>query len=103
VRVTTPRRVFVASGFTPNDDGNNDFLYVQGGDGTVEVTSFQVFDRWGELVFEGIDTPLNDTSFGWDGTFKGQKSPGGVYVWVAQVKFTDGTIITYQGGTNLIR
>jgi gliding motility-associated-like protein len=103
VRVTTPRRVFIATGMTPNDDGNNDILYVQGGTGTLEVTSFQVFDRWGELVFEATNTHLNDTSFGWDGTYKGQDAPGGTYVWAVQVEFTDGRIVTYQGSTSLIR
>ena len=103
VRVNTPRYVFIANGFTPNNDGNNDVLYIQGGKGTAEVLSFQVFDRWGELVFEAVNTPLNDESYGWDGTYKGQEMNGGVFVWTVEVLFEDGKVVTYRGSTVLIR
>lgn len=103
VRVNTPRYVFIANGFTPNDDGNNDVLYVQGGRGTAEVLSFRVFDRWGELVYETMNSPLNDESFGWDGTYKGQDMNGGVFVWAVEVLFEDGKTVTYKGSTVLIR
>jgi gliding motility-associated-like protein len=103
VRVNTPRYVFIANGFTPNDDGNNDVLYVQGGRGTVEVLSFQVFDRWGELVYQTMNSPLNDENFGWDGTYKGQDMNGGVFVWAVEVLFEDGKTVTYKGSTVLIR
>ena len=103
VRVNTPRYVFIANGFTPNDDGNNDVLYVQGGKGTSEVLSFQVFDRWGELVYEAMNSPLNDENYGWDGTFKGQDMNGGVFVWAVEVLFEDGKKVTYKGSSILIR
>ena len=103
VRVNTPRYVFIANGFTPNNDGNNDVLYIQGGKGTAEVLSFQVFDRWGELVFEAMNTPLNDETYGWDGTYKGEEMNSGVFVWTVEVLFEDGKMITYRGSTTLIR
>ncbi|MFK7950069.1 MAG: choice-of-anchor L domain-containing protein [Saprospiraceae bacterium] len=103
VRVSTPRYVFIANGFTPNDDGNNDVLYVQGGRGTSEVVSFQVFDRWGELVYEAMNAPINDETYGWDGTYKGQDMNGGVFVWAVEVLFEDGKTVTYKGSTILIR
>jgi gliding motility-associated-like protein len=103
VRVSTPRYVFVANGFTPNSDGNNDALYIQGGSGTTQVKSFQVFDRWGELVFLAENTPLNNESYGWDGTYKNQPMNSGMFVWTVDVEFEDGKIVTYKGSTFLIR
>jgi gliding motility-associated-like protein len=103
IRMAKPRYVFIANAFTPNDDGNNDWLFVQGGIGTKRVVSFQVFDRWGEIVYETADVPLNDSASGWDGTYKGQQMNGGVFVWVAEVEFVDGERLVYKGSTVLIR
>jgi hypothetical protein len=49
------------------------------------------------------NTPLNDDSFGWDGTYKGQDLNSGVFVWTVDVEFEDGRIVTYKGSTFLIR
>ncbi|MCH2234834.1 MAG: gliding motility-associated C-terminal domain-containing protein [Crocinitomicaceae bacterium] len=38
--------------------------------------SLQVFNRWGELIFE-----TDDVETGWDGTHEGVLVPDGVYVW----------------------
>ncbi len=103
VRVSTPRYVFIANAFTPNGDGVNDVLYVQGGSGTTQVKSFQIFDRWGELVYNATDTKLNDTNAGWDGTYKGEQLNGGIFVWIVDVEFEDGRILTYRGSTMLMR
>lgn len=103
IRIEKPRYVFIANAFTPNDDGNNDWLFVQGGDGTQRVVTFQVFDRWGELVYQTADAPLNDSAYGWDGTYKGQDMNGGVFVWVAEVEFEDGERLVYKGSTVLIK
>ncbi|WMX15304.1 PKD domain-containing protein [Aureispira sp. CCB-E] len=58
--------VFVPNAFTPDADGHNDILYAQSGI-VQEIESFQIYSRWGELLFE-----TNDLAQGWDGTVKGQ-------------------------------
>jgi large repetitive protein len=103
IRITKPRYVFIANAFTPNADGNNDYLFVQGGNGTERVVSFRVYDRWGELVFEVQDGLLNDTNYGWNGRFKDQDLNAGVFVWVAEVEFEDGETLIYKGSTVLIK
>lgn len=92
----------VPTGFTPNGDGQNDRLIVHGLPG-VQVLSFQVFDRWGEMVYEALDFPVNDTTLGWGGDFKGQPVNGGVYLWQAAVRLPDGEVDKYSGATNLLR
>ena len=65
--------------------------------------TLKVFDRWGELVFEGNDFPPNLTSEGWTGKFKEEAMNPGVFVYVAIVRFLDGTEIQYQGDVTLLR
>ena len=93
---------FVPSGFSPNDDGLNDRLLVHGPEDT-DVISFRVFDRWGELLYEGNDFKVNDTNNGWDGTFRGEYVNSGVYVWHLTVEYVDGSRESFKGGTTIIR
>lgn len=66
----------VPNAFTPNRDGRNDKLCLQGW--TYCVTGFQIkiFNRWGQEVFAS-----NNSEFCWDGTFDGQDLPAGVYIY----------------------
>jgi gliding motility-associated-like protein len=66
--------------FTPNGDNQND-LFVPRGRCFVERVEFQVFNRWGQLVFETEDPALN-----WDGTnLNGDQLSSGTYYYVARV------------------
>jgi len=67
---------FIASVLTPNGDGANDFWTV-GGLEHFPRSSVQVFDRWGQLLFESKQYPNP-----WDGTFNGKKLPLADYYYV---------------------
>ncbi len=86
----------VPSGFSPNGDNSNDFLFVYGG--PYETLEFKVFNNWGEVIFTS-----NDASIGWDGTYKGIDQPIGVYVWTVRATTSDGTEHELSGDTSLIR
>lgn len=103
VAVKSVRRVFVANAITPNGDRINDILYVQGGKGAERVTYFRVYSRWGDLIFEAKDAPINDIRYGWDGTLNGQALDPAVFVWTAEVKFADGQTLVYKGDASLLR
>lgn len=102
IRVIKDRIVLVPTGFTPNNDSNNDILLVHGREGTL-IKLFQVFDRWGELVFEARDFPINDILTGWDGNFRGQPLNPGVFSWHLEVEYLDGGRDSFNGHTTLIR
>ncbi|HRH37849.1 MAG TPA: gliding motility-associated C-terminal domain-containing protein, partial [Flavobacteriales bacterium] len=69
--------IFYSNAFTPDGDGINDKYYPSVRDVVPGEHLFQVFDRWGEVIF--TSTTPNE---GWDGTFKGGSIlPQGVYVW----------------------
>jgi gliding motility-associated-like protein len=50
----------------------------------IKQLEVNVFNRWGEKVFESTDA-----NFQWDGNFKGQTVPPAVYVWQLNVVFID--------------
>ena len=72
--------MYVPSAFTPNGDGINDFFGVKA-EG-IKTFNLQIFNRWGEVVFES-----EDISSLWDGTFQGEKIKN-TDVYVYQVKST---------------
>jgi gliding motility-associated-like protein len=65
---------YVADAFSPNDDGQNDVVYVHAAD--LQSLAFAVYDRWGEKVFE-----TTDAAHGWDGKYKGRLLEPGVFVY----------------------
>lgn len=104
VIVSKPRRTFPPNVFSPgNDDGINDRFTIFTDRSAKKIQLMRVFDRWGNLVFEGADFPPNDSNFGWDGTFRSKKSPEGVYTWVVLMEYLDGEVISYKGDISLVR
>ena len=89
--------IFVATGFTPNNDGRNDVLRPVTM-GIKELKYFKVFNRWGQLLFES----RNQTQ-GWDGRIRGNQMATGVVVWVAEGIGADGRLYVRKGTTVLIR
>ena len=59
---------------------------------------FRIYDRWGVLVFE-----TNDPTQRWDGNFKGQLEPEGVYVWEADGFCSNGLHVNKKGNVSLLR
>ena len=93
--------LFIPNTFSPNGDGSNDIFYPRG-IGLDRVKLLRIFNRWGEIVFEKINFPVNDLSSGWDGTYKGKKPQAGVYIYQAEVFCENGEIIKLNGNIALI-
>lgn len=90
--------LYVPTAFSPNGDGQNDWLTVSSGSSIRELSYFRVFDRWGNLVFSLQNQPANPQIDIWNGSVKGKKPAPGVYTWVASVRFfNESTAI--QSGT----
>jgi gliding motility-associated-like protein len=88
--------IAIPTGFSPNNDGNNDELRVLGG--PFSEVDFRIYNGWGNLVFS-----TTDPNQGWDGTYKGEAQPGGVYVYTAVGITTKGRYIKTSGSVTLIR
>ncbi len=105
IRVNKDRLVYIPSGFSPAVGGSeaNDKFMIYGGTGVEKVNQFVVADRWGEIVYQAADFQPGDTRFGWDGTLGGQLLNPGVFVYFAEIEFTDGRIEIYKGDVTLLR
>jgi len=89
--------VAMPNAFTPNGDGRNDYFYVMGGLDILKVKNLSVFNRYGQKLFESLNSPANDRQYGWDGRVKGQRVEFGTYVYFAAVEFVDGSVQVYKG------
>lgn len=83
--------------FTPNRDGKNDELrpFLPGAKG---LKRFSIYNRWGNVVFN-----TSNEAEGWDGTYKGEPLPTGVYVWVLEYISKENKIVSKKGTVTLIR
>ncbi|MFT5166155.1 MAG: gliding motility-associated-like protein [Saprospiraceae bacterium] len=104
LRVQKDRNVFIPNVFSPGNDGLNDiFMIYTGGNHVKEITSFQVFDRWGELVFEDHNFQPNDPTHGWNGKLREEEVNPGVFVYWARVEFIDGEFLIFKGDVTVVR
>ncbi len=72
---------FVFNQFSPNNDGTNDFLKIRD-IGTFPQNSIQIFNRYGQLVFEAVNM-VDDAV--WDGNYEGSPAPEGTYFYILQL------------------
>lgn len=96
VNVISCNDAVLPNAFSPNDDGINDFLYIIGLE-PGNLLSFEIFNRWGEKVFE-----TTDVSASWNGTYQDKELPMGVYVWVITYH-SAGTNLQKSGNVTLVR
>jgi gliding motility-associated-like protein len=88
--------ILVPTGFSPNGDGINDYFDIVNRN-LFDVQTFNIYNRWGELVF-------NDPNGKWDGTYKGVKQPIGTYVFYVQARNIAHTKqYTLKGNVTLLR
>lgn len=94
--------IYVPNAFTPNADGLND-VFQPKGFGIVKY-QLQIFDRWGERVFE---TKSFDKA--WDGRFRGkgleyeETCEEGTYTWLINVTSVFGKAHELKGHVTLIK
>ncbi|MCS6933556.1 MAG: gliding motility-associated C-terminal domain-containing protein [Chitinophagales bacterium] len=89
--------LLMPTAFSPNGDGVNDKFRALNKDLT-EYT-LQIYNRWGELVFE-----TTDPTDGWDGTYKDIEQPLGVYVWTCRYRISgQPKAVTAKGNVTLMR
>ena len=105
--INTDADIVFPHAFTPNGNGPSGGYYSSGSldndiffphsSGVVEF-KFQVFNRWGELIFE-----TDDIKQGWDGYYKDKICLEGIYVWKAYAKLNNGKVFNKTGDVLLLR
>ena len=91
-----PMTFFIPNAFTPNGDGLNDTFEPKMSN--IETYKIMIFNRWGELIFEG-----NDPRFIWDGTYKGVVVPDGTYTYKIDLTTNSGREKQLIGHVNSLR
>jgi gliding motility-associated-like protein len=90
---------YVPNTFIPDGNGTNEIWYVVFSDpGAIKKFQVQVFDRWGELIYQSTDLTQ-----GWDGTYLGRKAQDGTYTWKLTFSQDDYKVYEKLGHVNLLR
>ena len=91
--------LYIPNSFTPNDDGTNDeFFPVIKGYFSSKDYSFEIFDRWGTLIYKSN----NPKETKWNGYFKNEICKSDVYVWKLNIQNNKKIIIEKVGHVTLI-
>jgi len=99
LKVSAP--IYAPTAFSPNQDGNNDFYYLQS-ESNLLVQGLEIYNKWGGSVFSNENFFTNDETSGWDGMSRGKESAIGTYIWVAMLNI-NGEKIKLSGEINLIK
>ncbi|WP_300665963.1 PKD domain-containing protein [Fluviicola sp.] len=91
---------YVPNAFTPDgDEFNQTFKPVFSSGFDPQNYTLQIYNRWGETIFES-----HDTNIGWDGSYSGELVVEGSYIWNITVKqFHSDAFETFSGHVTLIR
>ena len=95
--------VYLPTAFSPNEDGSNDLFTIYAGPQVSRITSFQIYDRWGNEVHVRENMMPNDPLLGWDGTFNGERLNPAVFVYFAEIELVDGQSIIIEGDVTLMK
>jgi|GEM_PF-7114899 len=87
---------YVPNAFSPNGDGLNDRFEPKGA--YIAEADMLIFNRWGQKVFE-----CHNLTRGWDGTYRSQDAPAGVYTYFIQTHGSDRSKSVREGTFVLIR
>ena len=88
----------IPNAFSPNNDDLNQYFQVIISGENIEVLSLQVWNRWGQLVYEE-----QNGNTGWNGEQNGEPSPSDVYVYRIVIRLPDGTEYKESGDVTLLR
>lgn len=98
VTISLVPRILVPTAFTPTKTNNNilfPFLI-----GIKTFISFKVYDRWGELVFQGNSA---DPRQGWNGMYKGKMQFLDTFTWYAEGYDYSDNLVHKSGNTVLLK
>ena len=102
---------FLFNQFSPNGDNTNDVLRINLRDSDTQSREginykIVIYDRYGNLVFEGANLVASETQTTvdvWDGTYKGKEVPKGTYFYIMNYSINNEPVILDKGWIQLIR
>jgi gliding motility-associated-like protein len=92
------KNLVVPNVFTPNGDGVNDSLEINGINPKCDKFEMKVYNRWGELIFG-----TKEVGNWWDGKNKKINCPDGVYYYTIHYENYKGEVTDLKGDVTIIR
>jgi gliding motility-associated-like protein len=90
--------IYMPTAFSPQQNGGLNDIFKPVGLGHMFRYNFQIFNRWGEKLFE-----TDDPTKGWDGTYQGELVEQGAYLYqVSGVNWVN-TWVTLRGTVTVLR
>ncbi|MFK7784637.1 MAG: gliding motility-associated C-terminal domain-containing protein [Crocinitomicaceae bacterium] len=95
---------YAPNSFTPDGDGYNETFFGHATD--IKWIELQIYNRWGELIFEGADDDADQVV--WDGTYRGQPVQTGTYtykfiVWPNNYNAGEKSAIEFPGHVSVLK
>lgn len=103
IRVSNKNRVYAPNVFNPDSDWPNNRFFLSGDRGVQNIRRLFIADRWGELLFDAGNLVPGRPDSGWDGVYRGQTMPPGIYIFWAEIERIDGTTFIESGSFALVR
>lgn len=96
--------VFAPNAFRPgSSDARNNYFYLSADAGIESIQRMVILDRWGDLVYSRENIAPNVPEEGWDGKFRGDWAPNGVYGFRAEIIRTNGQLLVKTGEVAILR
>jgi CHU_C Type IX secretion signal domain len=102
LRLLKQTRAYTPNAIAPDSDDNRIFS-VWAGPEVLTINYLQIYDRWGEQLFDRGRHAPNDPTMGWDGRFRNEIVSPGVYVFTYEIVLLDGRIEQVSGDVTVVR
>lgn len=96
--------IYIPNIFTPNEDGQNDVFIPLASSNLVKgVISFQIYNRYGGIMYAVKNNFPYHQTIGWDGKIKNRKAEEGVYLYQIRLQLINDRIVNKTGEVLLMR
>lgn len=103
IAVVKASPIYAPTVFSPQAGYPNNRFFISAKGGITTFKTFQIANRWGELVFQRDNLVPDNPDLGWDGSWKGEQAPPGVYIFWAEAVWSDGANEVFSGSFTLLR
>jgi gliding motility-associated-like protein len=103
IMVDRENKVFIPNVFSPDSGDENSKFTIYAGLQVVNVKRMQIFDRWGEMLFEQRNFLPNNPNSGWNGIWRNKPVNPGVYVYLIEFERITGEVEILRGSITVIR
>ena len=96
---------YIPNIFSPNNDGNNDIfsIFFDSSSEITNIISLEVYNRWGEILFEQTNIDPESDDLGWNGDYKGEPLNPGIYIYRIVLAFENDSTLQFSGDIMLLR